>query len=134
MDYNKKIEERKENYANESYHRLEQKKLRSYELALQEEILNDQMFYNDIASLTHYLKEWKEKTPSEEYKEILSKLLQAVFRIDIHKEHYKKVSKNAISEYIEQKSIANRYADRCIELEKENDILRKEIKFNEGNV
>jgi hypothetical protein len=132
MDYNKKFEERKDNYANEAYHKYEEKKLISYELAFQEELLNDQMFYNDISSLTHYLSEWKEKTPSEEYKEILAKLLQAVFRIDIHKEHYKKIAKKAMADLIEQKSIANRYADRCIELEKENDILRKEIKFHEG--
>jgi len=132
MDYKKKYENRQENYANEAYSRLEEKKNVSYELALQEEILNDQIFYSDIASLTHYLGEWKEKTTSEEYKEILTKLLYAVFRIDIHKEHYKKIAKRAIAEYIEQRSIANRYADRCLELEKEIEILKKEIQFNEG--
>lgn len=125
MDY-----EKKENtHLLKAIEDRDRKKQDAYDRALTSELMNDTQFYQDIKLLSEQLNEWRGRAHDEVLKKIES-MLSAVFRIDVHKEHYKVVSKRAIAEYLEQRSVANRYADKCIELEKRIKLLEDEIKFN----
>jgi hypothetical protein len=128
---NQELKDKANNYLFKSIEALNKRKQKQYDVALQMELLNESMFYNDIELISIYLNKWQKKAKNQDNVDVLKEMLAALFRIDTHKEHYKKISKKAVVELLEQKSVSNRYADKCMELEKKITVLEKQIEFHE---
>lgn len=88
-------------------------------------------FSDDFSMISKTIIEWQKKAKSDTQKNVIKEIETALIRMLCHNQELSTISKRAQAEYSVINQIVSRQALKLRDLKKENDLLKKEIKYYE---
>lgn len=116
------------------YNRLLKERQQSFDTALSSQELLHSQFLNDYTIIFEKLKDWIDKSKTDSQNKSLSKLVKALFRMEIYTENLRVLSKTAVANYIEERRFKINAINELAECKKTINSLQKQVEYYEQEI